>query len=72
MNIFSYTNKIKSDGISYESFIGEFITTFDQIPYPNRYRDGILIKSMYPDKIPVIIDRGTIDTPKIKKNKFFK
>ena len=70
MNIFNYTNKTKSESVTYESFVGEFITDFDKIPFPNRYRDGLLIKSIHPDKIPVIIDRGTIDTPKIKKNKF--
>lgn len=67
MENFSSSN---SSTVSYEPFVGEFLTTFNQIPHPLRYRDGILIKSIHPDKIPVIIDRGSKETPKIKKNKF--
>ena len=67
MKNFSSSN---SSTVSYEPFVGEFLSTFNQISQPLRYRDGILIKSIHPDKIPVIIDRGSKETPKIKKNKF--
>ena len=63
-------NKKNKESFSYEPFVGEFLASFQNISVPIRYRDGILIKSIHPDKIPVIIDRGSIETPKLKKNKF--
>ena len=63
-------NSSNSSTVSYEPFVGEFLSSFNQVPQPLRYRDGILIKSIHPDKIPVIIDRGSKETPKIKKNSF--
>jgi|LakMenE01Jun11ns_1017448.scaffolds.fasta_scaffold9462411_2 hypothetical protein len=63
-------NKKNKESVSYEPFVGEFLSSFQNISLPIRYRDGILIKSIHPDKIPVIIDRGSQETPKLKKNKF--
>ena len=66
-----FYNKVKNkESVSYEPFVGEFLSSFQNISLPIRYRDGILIKSIHPDKIPVIIDRGSQETPKLKKNKF--
>ena len=66
-----YNTSIETNqGVSYQPFVGEFLSSFENIPLPIRYRDGILIKSIHPSKIPVIIDRGNTETPKLKKNKF--
>ena len=66
----SFYSTVKSQSTSYEPFVGEFLSSFNNIPQPTRYRDCLLLKAIHQDKIPVLIDRGSKETPKIKKNKF--
>jgi len=53
-----------------EPFEGDYFTNLLKTPLTKRMEDCKKILKKYPDRIPVIVDRGTRETPKIDKNKF--
>ena len=66
--MFSFSNQ--KETITYEPFIGEYISLFNDIKLEIRQKDSIFLKSNYLRKLPIVFDRGNKETPKLQKNKF--
>ena len=66
--MFSFSKK--KENINYESFVGEYISRFNNIKLEIRQKDSIILKANNFGKLPIIFDRGNKETPMLQKNKF--
>ena len=50
--------------------ISNYLKTFQQIPLETRIQECVKIRRKYPNRVPIIVDKGSKETPIIAKNKY--
>lgn len=50
--------------------ISNYVKSFQQIPLETRIQECVKIRRKYPNRVPIIVDRGTKESPVIAKNKY--